>query len=284
MRDYILKWLASGLAVAAALIAPASAGHRGEAIAYKHPNFEGPAISITGPIENLAYERFNDTISSIELNGAWEICVDPNFRGKCRIIYGSVARLADIRMNDNITSLRPVSRHDRRYGDDRGGAYDNRDSALVLFKDPGYRGQALGLDRAAPNLAYLRFNDTISSIVVNRGQWLVCEHPDYRGRCEVVDASVGSVKYIGLNDRITSIRPLRRGDRYHADYSRRDRAQGSRYGHANRQAFFQPRNRYGERIRHRGGAGEAFCRSNGFNRVFEVETSGRYIQSITCMR
>ena len=227
MREYILKWLALGLAMATSFIAPASAGHGGEAIAYKHPDFRGPAISITGPVANLAYEHFNDTISSIELSGTWEICVDPNFRGKCRIINGSVSRLADIRMNDNITSLRPVSRRGGRYGDDR---YDNRyddrygrrDDALVLFKDPNFRGQALGLDGAAPNLAYQRFNDTISSIAVNRGTWLVCEDPEYRGRCEVITASVGSVKYIGLNDRITSIRPYRRGDRYDSDY-RRDR-------------------------------------------------------------
>ena len=188
----------------------------GSAVVYKHPYFRGPALEINGPVRNLAYESFNDTISSIELRGAWEICVDPDFRGKCTIIDGSVARLSDLRMNDNITSLRPVSGRragrgyrDRDYGRDDGYGRDRRrrGEAITLFRDPGFRGAAFGENGAVPDLKRLGFNDTASSIDVSYGSWLVCEDPYYRGRCVVIDAPVASLSTIGLNDRVTSIRP-----------------------------------------------------------------------------
>lgn len=97
----------------------------GEAIVFADPNFRGASRVIGGPETNLSYLRFNDTISSIQIRGTWEICADPNFRGRCRIISGPEHRLSDIRMNDNISSLRPVSGrrnvgYDRDYRD-RGG-------------------------------------------------------------------------------------------------------------------------------------------------------------------
>lgn len=101
-------------------------GH-GEAVLFADPNFRGASRVIGGPETNLSYIRFNDTVSSIQVRGTWEICADPNFRGRCRIISGPEHRLSDIRMNDNISSLRPVSGrrnvgYDRGYGDNhRGG-------------------------------------------------------------------------------------------------------------------------------------------------------------------
>ncbi len=189
-----------------------------EAIAYKHPDFRGPALAIYGAVPNLALERFNDTISSIELSGTWEICVDPNYRGKCKIVDGPVYRLADIRMNDNITSLRPINgrvngyrnqHRDDHYGSDRGHNDRYQNGAIVLFKDPSFRGQAISLDRGISNLKDLRFNDTVSSIAINSGTWLACEHPDYRGRCEIIDGSIEHMRYVGLNDKITSIKRYR---------------------------------------------------------------------------
>ena len=287
MRHQILRAALAALTLGALMAAPAQAQRRGEAIAYKDPGYRGASIRISGPVHNLALERFNDTISSIELRGAWEICVDPDFRGKCTVIDGSVARLSDIRMNDNITSLRRVNGRrgsDRsRYGDRRG-----YDGAITLFKDPNYRGQAVHVDNAIPNLTRIRFNDTISSIRVNRGQWLVCEHPDYRGRCEVIDGSVGSLNYIGLNDRITSIRPYsgRRDRRRDADYNNRDRdwRHNSSYGHSRTRQFDDPRDQYGDRIPARRGNARRYCNAHGYDEVVEVETSGRYLGCVICAR
>ncbi|GAB5457941.1 MAG: hypothetical protein Hens3KO_09710 [Henriciella sp.] len=194
-----------------------------EAIVFKDPNYRGAGLRIDGPIYNMSKARFNDTISSIDVRGTWEICVDPDFRGKCEIISGSQSRLTHIRMNDNISSMRPVSSRyrygsydygssrDHRYGNAyrRDAGYDPQTNyaGIVLYRDPNFRGRSIGLERSIPNLQEVGFNDTISSIEVNDGLWLVCEHPDYRGRCEVIDGALRSASAIGMNDKITSIRP-----------------------------------------------------------------------------
>lgn len=223
MMKQIQRAALASLAALATLTLPAMADHarRGgdSAVVFKHPDFRGPALEINGPVANLAYARFNDTISSIQLNGTWEICADPDFRGRCRIIDGSITRLADIRMNDNITSMRPVNGYGRRarrdrdygrdngYGRDYGYGRDARGAAITLFRDPGFRGRAVGYNGAVPDLKRLGFNDTASSIDIRGGSWLLCEDPHYRGRCVVIDGPIESLREVGLNDRLTSLRP-----------------------------------------------------------------------------
>ena len=120
--------LAATVGLAATLPAAANNGHRGggadEAVIFKHPDFRGSALSVTGPIYNLRNLGFNDTVSSIDVRGAWEICVDPDFRGRCVIVDRPEGHLSQIRMNDNISSLRPLNgarrasaRRDNRHDD-----------------------------------------------------------------------------------------------------------------------------------------------------------------------
>lgn len=310
---------------AIALSAPASAdrgdrqyrGGGGSAVVFKDPNFRGAALSINGAIDNLAYERFNDTISSVRLNGAWELCTDPNFRGRCEIVDGSINHLSVFRLNDNITSMRPVNgsarRHDNRnqrdYGYNDRRDYDRgRGAAIRLFRDPNFRGEAIGFDGAVDYLKYAGFNDRASSIIVNSGRWVVCEDPNYRGRCEVVEGRVGELTWLRLNDRISSLRPFRRGRDAHllnrntGDYRYGDNGYGqygrndNRYGGArdvgygrdryNRSyQFDDPRDRFGNRIPARRGNALAFCQENGFSRVDEVETTRRgYLGCVICSR
>lgn len=105
-------FLIAGLTALASLL-PATAQFRGASqtgsvVVYEHPDFRGRSLLIDGPVQDLNYLRFNDTISSIDLRGAWEICEHPNFRGRCEIVNRPIYDLHDIRMNDNITSLRPA--------------------------------------------------------------------------------------------------------------------------------------------------------------------------------
>ena len=219
MSKIFSKTLTAIALIGAAFTLPAAAQHlnRGEAIVYKDPGFRGPALVISGAEPNLAEIRFNDTISSIQVRGTWEICVDPNFRGKCKIIRGSEDRLSYIRMNDNITSLRPVrGRRAQNAGWTDGGrdyGYRGQRGGITLFKDPGFRGGAISFNGPVYNLRREGFNDTASSIDVRRGAWLVCSDPDFRGRCEVIDGDVDYLKYIRMNDNISSLRPLNQRDR-----------------------------------------------------------------------
>lgn len=301
--------IATALAlVAAAFALPAAAQGRGysEAVVFKDPGYRGASLVIGGAVPNLAYERFNDTISSIEVRGAWEICSDPNYRGRCQIVEGGVHRLADIRMNDNITSLRPANgranRNDRRdygsrdygrndYGNRRGGG------AVTLFKDPNFRGGAIDIDYGVRNLRELRFNDTASSISIRSGTWLLCEDPDFRGRCEVVDGGVQHLSVLGLNDRVTSLK------RYNGELAGGPRARRNDVGYEPRQSrgyrndrgtdygygpqtvqFDRPRDVYGNRIPARQRAARRFCRDQGFSEVVEIESSGGYLGCVVCSR
>lgn len=127
--------VAATVCVATALPAVAEYGSRGgDAVIFKHPEFRGSALAVDGPIYNLRELGFNDTVSSIDVSGAWEVCVDPDFRGRCIVIDGPTAHLSPLRMNDNISSMRPLDgrarranhRRDRDYGNDRRGRGDHR--------------------------------------------------------------------------------------------------------------------------------------------------------------
>jgi len=81
---------------------------------------------------------------------------------------------------------------------------------LTLFSDSNFRGQRVVLDRDAPNLADVGFNDRASSVVVRSGTWMLCEHANFGGRC----AEFGPGEYRelpGFNDAISSARQVDRG-------------------------------------------------------------------------
>lgn len=114
--------VAAFVGLASTLTAAADRGQRGgsdEAVIFKHPDFRGAAIAIDRPVYNLRNLGFNDTVSSIDVRGAWEVCVDPDFRGRCVIIDRPAAHLSQIRMNDNISSIRPLNGKPRRISDRR---------------------------------------------------------------------------------------------------------------------------------------------------------------------
>ena len=79
---------------------------------YEDANFRGASREFTSEDRNLGRTPFNDRISSMRVEGRWEVCTDAEFRGRCRIVEGDV-RFLNGGFNDNISSLRPV----------RGGRY-----------------------------------------------------------------------------------------------------------------------------------------------------------------
>lgn len=81
---------------------------------------------------------------------------------------------------------------------------------LTLFTDTDFRGGRLTVERDAPDLNRIGFNDRASSIIVRAGVWQVCEHRDFGGFC----AEFGPGEYRSLprfNDSISSVRELSRG-------------------------------------------------------------------------
>ena len=138
--------LATTVCLATALPAAANYGQRGggdEAVIFKHPDFRGDALAINGPVYNLRELGFNDTVSSIDVRGAWEICVDPDFRGRCVVIDQPNERLSRIRMNDNITSMRPLNGSPRRVNNrrDRHNDYGQRGRGNYHSHNQGIEGR-----------------------------------------------------------------------------------------------------------------------------------------------
>ena len=75
---------------------------------YSDSNYRGQSQSFRGEIADLGRSGLNDQISSIEVNGAWEVCTDAYFRGACQIITSSVRNLNNTNLNDRISSMRPA--------------------------------------------------------------------------------------------------------------------------------------------------------------------------------
>ena len=78
---------------------------------YRDADFRGESRVFRGEIGNLENEGFNDVISSMRFEGAWEACTDSYFRGYCQTFTDDVRNLSWTGMNDRISSLRPVRRN-----------------------------------------------------------------------------------------------------------------------------------------------------------------------------
>lgn len=89
-------------------------GGRNEITVYRDALYRGASTRFRGEMSNLRESGFNDSISSMQLRGAWEVCTDAYFRGVCRTFSDDVWNLQQHGLNDRISSLRPVGRGDRR--------------------------------------------------------------------------------------------------------------------------------------------------------------------------
>jgi uncharacterized protein YcfJ len=86
---------------------------------------------------------------------------------------------------------------------------------LTFYQDEGLRGRSFGVDRAIDNFDHYGFNDRASSVVVQHGEWEVCEDAAYRGRCIVLrPGQYPSLASVGMNNVISSARPVRGGPNY----------------------------------------------------------------------
>ena len=89
---------------------------------------------------------------------------------------------------------------------------------ITLYEGREFRGRAVNVDRAVPNLHRLDFDDRTRSAVVERGRWEVCEEPGFRGRCAVLrHGHYDSLRDAGVQWRIASVRPAQGNRRYDAE-------------------------------------------------------------------
>lgn len=86
---------------------------------------------------------------------------------------------------------------------------------ITFYEGDGWRGRAYAVNGQVRDLSRNGFNDRASSVVIERGQWEVCEDANFRGQCMVLRrGSYDSLRGMGLNNRISSVRPVKARNRY----------------------------------------------------------------------
>lgn len=105
--------------------------------------------------------------------------------------------------------------------------YRGGQGGAVLHAEGNFRGEAIQVNGAVPDLSRVRFNDRVSSISIGSGVWEVCSDANFKGRCATIDTSVSRLADLRLNDNISSIRPagydrggVDKGRRDHGNYGR----------------------------------------------------------------
>ena len=91
-------------------------------------------------------------------------------------------------------------------------------SQVTFYEGIGFRGHAFSADSTVTNFVRAGFNDRASSVVVDSGNWQVCEDVGFQGKCVVLrPGSYESLDRMGMNKRISSVRPIGRSDHRHYD-------------------------------------------------------------------
>ena len=86
---------------------------------------------------------------------------------------------------------------------------------ITFYENEGWRGRAFTTSRPVRDFSRFGFNDRASSVVVDRGQWEVCDDVGFAGHCMVLRrGSYETLSGMGLNDRVSSVRPVGRRDSY----------------------------------------------------------------------
>ncbi|MBY9065970.1 beta/gamma crystallin family protein [Hyphomonas sp. WL0036] len=274
--------LVAGLSAAA--FAPAALAQRGGSslpkgspgiVFYADTNLRGTAMALTSDQPSFSSVRFNDKARSVEVTGGvWLVCQDGGYKGKCEYVDRTVRNLGEIGLSGAISSAKlvPYDKGPRSYD-------------IAFFADNNFGGEFVGFDQGEASLGRFRFNDRASSVMINRGAWLVCEHADYRGQCELLDASTGNLGALGLNDTITSFRRYdvrREGPWRRPVTSPPGSIRDTRGGfEGETSVFFPAPTEYGRRITNDSGSATRFCQSRGF-REASYKASGPVLSDVIC--
>ncbi|MEO8465349.1 MAG: beta/gamma crystallin family protein [Gammaproteobacteria bacterium] len=92
---------------------------------------------------------------------------------------------------------------------------------ITLYAGEGFRGRAFTTKRSVGDFRDDGFNDRASSVVVDNGNWVVCDDVGYRGRCVMLrPGAYDSLRRLGINDRISSVQRADQGQGRRRDMDR----------------------------------------------------------------
>ena len=80
---------------------------------------------------------------------------------------------------------------------------------VTFYQDDGFAGRSYTTTQSIENFVSIGFNDQVSSVVVARDRWEVCQDVGYAGRCMVLrPGRYSSLSTMGMNDKISSVRMM----------------------------------------------------------------------------
>lgn len=86
---------------------------------------------------------------------------------------------------------------------------------VTLYENDGWRGRAFSTSHEIGDLGRIGFNDRASSVIVESGQWELCDDEGFRGKCMILrPGNYGSLGAMGMNDRVSSLRPVGHHEHY----------------------------------------------------------------------
>jgi len=247
-------------------------------VLYSDTGLRGTSVELTADAPNFNIIQFNDKARSVEVKGGvWLLCSDGNLKGRCEYVDRTVTNLGELDLSGKVSSAQVT-------------AYDKgpRSYDIAFFANSDFGGPFLGFDEGEASLDQFRFNDTASSVLVNRGDWLVCQNTDYRGTCELLEGSISDLGALGLNDTVSS---FRRYDVRREGPWRRPvvdpiypppPVSGGAEGIEGEQTVFFPAPAYrGARISNRDGAATRFCQDQGLSEAV-YKGSGPVLSDVLC--
>ncbi len=81
--------------------------------------------------------------------------------------------------------------------------------SITVFDQENFKGRAVKITAATPNLAALQFEDKVASFeVTGVGDWVLCENRNYGGRCARVQQKASDLRVIQLFARVSSLYPV----------------------------------------------------------------------------
>jgi len=80
---------------------------------------------------------------------------------------------------------------------------------IHLYNDENLRRRTMSIDQPIDNLGDTGMNDKASSILIDDGNWEVCEDAAFCGKCTLLrPGKYSSLRAMGFNDMISSVRPM----------------------------------------------------------------------------
>lgn len=81
--------------------------------------------------------------------------------------------------------------------------------SVIVYDQPNFKGNALTIAAATPDLAALKFDDKVASLAISGGgDWVLCENKNYTGRCVRVQSQADNLNLLQLSGRVSSLYPV----------------------------------------------------------------------------